>query len=143
MYDVLEIYYNKLVQMQDQNSTYAKKVLSDLSKYLGVNGIKGLANYFCVDPNKFYSWIKRGSIADTGLILGKHPELNKAWLDTGEGEMLRTTPFVVAEELTGFTATSIIRKIGPEENELLDSWEKLDNEGKAALLHLSKLLAGR
>jgi len=65
-----------------------KKVLMDLSKYLGVKGLRGVAHYYGVPESRIYSWTKKGRIANPGLILARNPELNQEWVATGKGPML-------------------------------------------------------
>jgi hypothetical protein len=83
--------------MQDKKMTIAKKVLLALADYWGVKGIKGVVTYLNEDKNKIYAWSKRGTIADTGVILAKSPEIRKEWLETGEGEMLNNAANVFYE----------------------------------------------
>ena len=75
--------------MQDKNLVNIKKILLELADYLKVKGIRGLAAELGENENKLYGWIKNGSIGDTGSILGKHPNINREWLLTGEGTMLK------------------------------------------------------
>jgi len=65
-----------------------KKVLMDLSKYLGVKGLRGVAHYYGVPESRIYSWTKKGRIANPGLILARNPELSQEWVATGKGPML-------------------------------------------------------
>ena len=65
-----------------------KKVLMDLSKYLGVKGLRGVAHYYGVPESRIYSWTKKGRIANPGLILSRNPELSEEWVRTGKGPML-------------------------------------------------------
>lgn len=65
-----------------------KKVLMDLSKYLGVKGLRGVAHYYGVPESRIYSWTKKGRIANPRLILSRNPELNEEWVTTGKGPML-------------------------------------------------------
>jgi DNA-binding FrmR family transcriptional regulator len=65
-----------------------KKVLMDLSKYLGVKGLRGVAHYYGVPESRIYSWTKKGRIANPGLILSRNPELSQEWVATGKGPML-------------------------------------------------------
>jgi hypothetical protein len=65
-----------------------KKVLMDLSKYLGVKGLRGVAHYYGVPESRIYSRTKKGRIANPGLILSRNPELNQEWVATGKGPML-------------------------------------------------------
>ena len=65
-----------------------KKVLMDLSKYLGVKGLRGVAHYYGVPESRIYSWTKKGRIANPGLILSRNPELNQEWVATGKGPVL-------------------------------------------------------
>jgi|GEM_PF-5117990 len=65
-----------------------KKVLMDLSKYLGVKGLRGVAHYYGVPESRIYSWTKKGRIANPGLILSRNPELSEEWVATGRGPML-------------------------------------------------------
>ena len=74
--------------MQEKKKAKTKKQLRELAVYLKVKGIQGLAADLGENPNKLYAWVKNGNIGDTGCILGKHPEIRKEWLETGEGEML-------------------------------------------------------
>lgn len=53
----------------------------------GVRGIQGLAEFLGCDRSKLYAWIKRGSIGDKALIMGKCPNTRLEWLETGEGEI--------------------------------------------------------
>ena len=73
--------------MQEKNPNKVKKILLELSFYLNVKGIQGVAEYFGENRDKFYSWIKNGNIPDTGFILAKHPEISNEWLRTGKGTM--------------------------------------------------------
>ena len=65
-----------------------KKVLMDLSKYLGVKGLRGVAHYYGVPESRIYSWTKKGRIANPRLILSRNPELSEEWVTTGRGPML-------------------------------------------------------
>ncbi|MDR0477399.1 MAG: hypothetical protein LBH14_05615 [Desulfobulbaceae bacterium] len=65
-----------------------KKVLMDLSKYLGVKGLRGVAHYYGVPESRIYSWTKKGRIANPRLILSRNPELSEEWVTTGKGPML-------------------------------------------------------
>ena len=65
-----------------------KKVLMDLSKYLGVKGLRGVAHYYGVPESRIYSWTKKGRIANPRLILSRNPELSEEWVATGKGPML-------------------------------------------------------
>jgi hypothetical protein len=97
------------MQLQENNAsaskkpTRAKMILLKLAHYLGVEGIRGLAAYFGESENKFYAWSKRNLIADTGVILGKCPEISAAWLRGESDEMIREGGVVVDEypELAG------------------------------------------
>jgi hypothetical protein len=80
--------YNlEIGQMQEKKKAKTKNILKELAIYLNVKGIQGLAEDLGQNPNKLYAWIKNGNIGDTGCILGKHPEVRKEWLETGEGEI--------------------------------------------------------
>lgn len=103
--------------MQIKNKTIANKILMKLAKYLKVKGINGLAEHFKEDKNKFYAWSKRGKIADTGVILGKCPEISKAWLDTGEGEMF-ANPESYPKGLDKFRQTAAQTETISKEKEL-------------------------
>ncbi|MDR3089424.1 MAG: helix-turn-helix domain containing protein [Desulfobulbaceae bacterium] len=65
-----------------------KKVLMELSKYLGVKGLRGVAHYYGVPESRIYSWTKKGRIANPALILSRNPELSEDWVATGKGPML-------------------------------------------------------
>lgn len=84
--------------MQEKNITKVKKILLALAEYLGVKGIRGLAECLGLPDNNLYAWIKRDSIGDIGSILGKCPNISKEWLETGEGEMMQR-PQTVAEQI--------------------------------------------
>lgn len=91
--------------MQENNQAKTKKILLELAVYLKVKGIQGLAASLGENPNKLYAWVKNGNVGDTGCILGKHPEIRKDWLETGEGEMLLdpAQPTKISEQLIGFS----------------------------------------
>lgn len=65
-----------------------KKILSELAGYLKVKGLRGLAKHLDVPESRIYSWTKKGKIANPGIIIAKHPEINEDWLRTGKGSML-------------------------------------------------------
>lgn len=75
--------------MQEQNRVDVKKILTDLAEHLNVRGIRALSVALGESENKLYAWIKRGSIADTGAILGKCPEINAQWLIGESDTMIR------------------------------------------------------
>jgi len=75
--------------MQEKKSHMVKYVLDTLADYAEVKGIRGLADFICETHGRLYGWIRNGRIVDTGSILTKFPEINKKWLETGEGPMLK------------------------------------------------------
>lgn len=74
--------------MQDSNKEIIKTVLKNLATHTNVKGVRGLASYLGAKESKLYSWINRGVIGDKELLLAKIPNLNRDYLDTGEGEMI-------------------------------------------------------
>ena len=48
---------------------------------------KAFANHLGIKANVLSNWYSRGTF-DEDIILNKIPEINRAWLLTGEGEML-------------------------------------------------------
>jgi hypothetical protein len=122
--------------------TIAKKVLLALADYLNVKGIQGVAEYFEEDKNKFYAWSKRGVIADTGVILGKCPEIRKEWLETGEGEMLKL-PIVSEGEPPPLrmVVTETRRAVSEQGWELLDCFDRLCKEQQESLLIVARTMA--
>lgn len=144
--------------MQDEKMTVAKKILTELAKHLKVKGIQGLAEYLGEDKNKLYAWSKRGNIADTGVILGKCPEVRLEWLRTGEGEMLRGQSrqltaiqgeTVAAEQAANdyrgsasrMAVVELKRPISEDGWALLDSFELLCDEQKKSLLIVAQTMA--
>lgn len=65
-----------------------KNLLLNISDYLDVKGIQGVAEFLEVRPTKLYGWIRNGKIADPWLILTKLPDINPQWLDSGHGPMI-------------------------------------------------------
>lgn len=78
--------------MQDKNRAMVKKILLNLAEHFGVKGIRGLADFLGQSEDKLYAWIRRGSIADSGVIFAKCPTISLAWLQSGEGPMLAAFP---------------------------------------------------
>ena len=66
----------------------ANNVLDALKDYLGLTTDAELASAFGVSPQNLSGWRRRDSI-NINKIVKSHPELNEAWLLTGEGEMLK------------------------------------------------------
>lgn len=66
-----------------------KKILLQVAGIMKVKGIRGVAAALNIPEGTVYAWIKRGNIADVGAILSKCPNLNKEWLETGEGPIYR------------------------------------------------------
>jgi hypothetical protein len=85
-----------------------KKVLGDLAKYLKVKGLRGLARHLEVPESRIYSWTKKGKIANTGLIVSKHPEINVEWLKTGKGPMLAVKASAAKSEKTTAVTESAV-----------------------------------
>lgn len=67
----------------------ANNVLNALKDYLGLTTDAELANAFGISPQNLSGWRRRDSI-NINKIVKSFPELNEAWLLTGEGEMLRS-----------------------------------------------------
>jgi len=88
--------------MQEENQASVKKRLLWLAEYKNTEGIQGIARYIGVTRDRLYSWIKRDSIVEPELILGKMPEIRRQWLLTGYGEPLLTKP----QSVTTATATN-------------------------------------
>ena len=82
--------------MQEKNQADVKKILNALGNHLKTKGIRGVAKHYGVKDSLLYGWIKRGRITDTGIILGKTPNINQEWLRTGHGPMLIESAKVVA-----------------------------------------------
>lgn len=76
-------------EKQDKNTQMIKFILSALVKMANLKGIKQLADYLEQSPGKLYGWVRNGKISDVSCILIKFPQVNKHWLETGEGPMLR------------------------------------------------------
>ena len=60
-----------------------------MADYADVKGIRGLADCIGETHGRLYGWIRNGRIVDTGSILTKFPEINKKWLETGDGSMFK------------------------------------------------------
>lgn len=74
--------------MQTKKTGLVKNILLNLSDYLDVKGIQGVADFLEVRPTKLYGWIRNGKIADPWLILTKLPDINPQWLESGDGPMI-------------------------------------------------------
>lgn len=70
----------------------ANKILDELCSYLKLKNYQALAEYLGIKVSKVYSWSKYDKIADTGIILVKNPEINGEYLQSGKGELIRSTP---------------------------------------------------
>lgn len=65
----------------------AEKILLALRHFINVKDYKDLADAIGVKRTMIYSWVKNGSITQTGKILAKFPYIRLEWLETGEGPM--------------------------------------------------------
>lgn len=106
--------------MQEKKQAKTKKILLQLAEYLKVKGIQGVASHLGENPNKLYAWVKNGNIGDTGAILGKHPEIRKEWLESGEGDML------VKEQSPAYSVKEVHRALRPDQEKLLHMAEEHD-----------------
>jgi hypothetical protein len=88
--------------MQEENQLSVKKRLQWIARYKNLKEIQGVADYIGVTRGRLYSWIKRESIVEPELILGKMPEIRRQWLLTGDGEPLLTPP----QRITTATASN-------------------------------------
>ena len=62
-------------------------ILTQIMKYKGFGTKASFASFLGIKPNTLSNWFSRNTF-DIDVILEKIPELNKAWLLTGEGNML-------------------------------------------------------
>jgi len=108
-----------------------KKVLMDLSKYLGVKGLRGVAHYYGVPESRIYSWTKKGRIANPALILSRNPELSEEWVTTGRGPML-------ADKAMGRRRRRIPQQTEPTAN--LDTPEVVGEQGAPQEVSASTLI---
>lgn len=75
--------------MSIEKYAYVQKVFDTLISAWSVNGYKGLAEFIGVPYQTLMAWKKRGSIGDYAPFMDKG--ISRAWLETGEGEMLKQT----------------------------------------------------
>ena len=63
------------------------EMLDSIRFYKKFSTKKAFADYLGIKANVLSNWYSRNTF-DEGVILNKFPEINRAWLLTGEGEML-------------------------------------------------------
>jgi len=116
-----------------------KKVLMDLSKYLGVKGLRGVAHYYGVPESRIYSWTKKGRIANPRLILSRNPELSEEWVTTGKGPMLADKAMGRRQRRMPPQAE---KKVGLELSEMGVEKEKSQETGMPDLIDQVMAIAG-
>ncbi|MFI3322611.1 MAG: LexA family transcriptional regulator [Rikenellaceae bacterium] len=65
------------------------QILSKLQEYKKFNKKADFARFLSVEPQVLSNWYKRNTF-DINIIVDKFPEINKGWLLSGEGEMLKS-----------------------------------------------------
>lgn len=64
------------------------RILNELMIYKGFSKKSELSKYLEVRPNVLSNWFSRNTF-DEKIFFKKFPELNKVWILTGEGEMIK------------------------------------------------------
>ena len=77
-----------------EDKRHAEKILEELKDHFGVSSISALARFLSGDkfkftPNAIYLWQKRNKIP-IDKIAQNHPEINRRFLKTGEGNVVAT-----------------------------------------------------
>lgn len=84
-----------------QNREFAidrKKILDDLMNYKGFQKKVELSDFLEIKPNVLSNWFTRNTF-DENVIMQKFPDINRVWLLTGEGNMLKEDDSISPKEV--------------------------------------------
>ena len=96
-------------------------ILKELKKHKGIHSDVKFAEFLEISSQNLSAWYKRGTF-DVNKLVDKFPDVNRIWLLTGEGDMLK--PGTASSASTPVDVMEIIREKDRQIDRLLSLLEK-------------------